>query len=154
MPTKPSAGSSYTRIPVRGSGRSFCSLLFGRQHKSKASEEALVAGRTLFVANVPHVATTEGLQAAFSALGDVTHVQLGSLGDGEAGGLSVRTAHVVFAQARPLRSCRSLPNVTPNAVCVSPFPKQCAALPQGSRRRACCQRPFAAPWRVLRRRAR
>ena len=103
MPQKPSAGSSYTSIAVRGRGRSFCSVLYGRQHKSKAGEESLVAGRTLFLANVPHGAGADALRTAFSSLGEVTHVQLGMLGSADVGSSSVATAHVVFAHASALK---------------------------------------------------
>ena len=93
--------AGYTALPARVGGRAFYTTLFARAHVSRDSDAELPPGRTLFVLNVPHNATTEGLATAFSArAGEVTAVHLGSSPSASA---AAQSAHVVFAQTASMK---------------------------------------------------
>ena len=93
----PSAGavSGYAALPARIGSRSFYATLFARAHVSRDDDTALPAGRTLFVLNVPHSVSDDGLEEAFSSrAGKVAAVR-------RIAGSSA--AHVIFEQPGSLK---------------------------------------------------
>ena len=98
----PSAGavSGYAALPARIGSRSFYAMLFARAHVSRDDDTALPAGRTLFVLNVPHNVSDDGLEEAFS------HARAGKV-------VAVRriagssAAHVIFEQHGSLKKAPS-----------------------------------------------